>query len=52
MLRKAIDKWNVDTKNSLFIGDKKIDKLAAGKVKIKFYYKKNMSFYDQIKKII
>ena len=52
MIFKAIKKWNIDKKNSFFIGDKKSDKLAASRAKIKFYYKKNMSFYHQIKKII
>ncbi len=52
MIFKAIKKWNIDEKNSFFIGDKKSDKLAASNAKIKFYYKKNVSFYDQIKKLI
>ena len=49
---KAIKKWNIDVKKSFFIGDKLSDKIAANKSKIKFYYKKNNSFYDQIKKIV
>ena len=52
MIFKAIKKWNIDKNNSFFIGDKISDKLAASKVKIKFYYKKNVSLYEQIKKII
>ena len=52
MIFKAIKKWNIDKKNSFFIGDKKTDKIAASKAKIKFYYKKNVPLYDQIKKII
>ena len=52
MIFKAIKKWNIDKNNSFFIGDKISDKLAASKVKIKFYYKKNVPLYDQIKKII
>ena len=52
MIFKAIKKWNIDKNNSFFIGDKISDKLAASNAKIKFYYKKNVSFYDQIKKLI
>ena len=49
---KAIKKWNIDISKSFFIGDKFSDKLAADKSKIKFYYKKNNSLDNEIKKII
>ena len=52
MFTKAIKKWNIDINKSFFIGDKKTDFLAAKKTKIKFFYKKNFSFYKQIMNII
>ena len=51
MLIKAINKWNVDIINSIFIGDKLTDKLASNKCGIKFYFKKNISLIIQLKKI-
>lgn len=52
MIIKAIKKWNIDTSSSYFIGDKKTDKQAAEKANIKFYFKKNISLYKQIKGIV
>ena len=49
---KAIKKWNVDIKNSFCIGDKLTDKIASEKTNIKFFFKKNISLYDQVKDII
>jgi len=49
---KAIKKWNIDINSSIFVGDRITDKMAASKIKLKFYYKKKTSFYYQIKKII
>ncbi len=52
MIKKAIKKWNIDPKKSFMIGDKITDKLAAKKVKVKFFYKKEKNLYSQIKRII
>ena len=52
MIRKAIKKWKINTKTSFMIGDKTSDKLAAKKVKIKFFYKKEKNFNTQIKNIL
>ena len=52
MLNKAIDKWCIDVNKSKFMGDQTTDKKCSEKSKIKFYYKKNINFYDQIKNII
>ena len=52
MFLKAIKKWNINIKSSAFIGDKMTDKIAAKKCNVKFYFKKNLSLYKQIKEII
>jgi D-glycero-D-manno-heptose 1,7-bisphosphate phosphatase len=52
MLIKAIKKWNINIKHSIFIGDQTTDKLAAQQCNIKFYYKMNYSLYKQIRSII
>lgn len=52
MLKKAIKKWNVDINSSIFIGDSCTDKIAANRTKLKFYFKKKNSLYEQLKKII
>ncbi len=52
MLKKAIKKWQIDPKKSFMIGDKISDKLAAKKVKIKFFYKKEKNLNTQIKNIL
>ena len=52
MLIKAILKWNIDLKNSFFIGDSKTDFMAAKKVGVKFYYKDKVSLLNQFKKIL
>ena len=49
---KAIKKWNIDINKSFFIGDKQSDKLAAEKAGVKFYFKNDISFNNQLKKII
>ena len=51
MFQKAFEKWNVNIEKSLFIGDKNTDKIAAYKSKIKFYLKKNISLYRQVREI-
>ena len=51
MLVKAINKWNIDITNSIFIGDKLTDKLASDKCGIKFYFKKNISLIKQLREI-
>jgi len=52
MFTKAINKWNIDPKKSYFIGDKNTDKKASNQAYVKFYYKKNISLYKQIKNIL
>jgi len=52
MFLKAKKKWNIDLSNSFFIGDKLSDKIAAKRIKLKFYYKNESSLYKQIKSII
>ena len=52
MFVKAIKKWNINIKSSIFIGDQITDKYAAKLSNIKFYYKKNYSLYKQLKSII
>ena len=51
MLIKAVKKWNINTKKSIFIGDSHTDYESAGKMKIKFYYKDNSKLINQIKKL-
>ena len=52
MLEDAISKWNINRKMSYMIGDKFSDYLASKKSKIKFYYKNNNNFKNQILKIL
>jgi D,D-heptose 1,7-bisphosphate phosphatase len=52
MFDKAINKWNIDPKESYFIGDKNTDKKASSKASVKFYFKKNISLYKQVKDIL
>ena len=52
MFLKAIKKWNIDVNASIFIGDKITDKIAAEKSKVKFYFKKNISLFKQVKDIV
>ncbi len=52
LFKKAIKKWNIDIKSSFFIGDSVSDYEAAKKLNLKFYYKKDISLYKQIKHII
>jgi len=52
MLIKAIKKWNVNTKKSLFLGDSVIDYRLSKKMRIKFYYKSNSKLISQLRKII
>ena len=51
MIIKAINKWNINIKNSIFIGDKLTDKFASNKCGIKFYFKKNIPLIKQLKQI-
>ena len=51
MLEKAIKKWNIDRSKSFMIGDQKTDMLSARKSKIKFFYKKKINFFSQIRSI-
>ena len=52
MIYKAADKWNINLTSSYFIGDKITDKIAARRCNLKFYFKKDVSLYKQIKSII
>ena len=52
MIIKAKKKWNIDVSSSFFIGDKLTDKQASSKSNLRFYYRKNISLYKQIKGII
>ena len=51
MIENLKSKWDINLKNSFFIGDKKTDEVAAKKSGLKFHYiKKN--FYLQIQNLI
>ncbi len=52
MFLKAKKKWNIDLSKSFYIGDKLSDKIAAKRIKVKFYYKDKFSLYRQIRNII
>tara|TARA_B100000767_G_C19763023_1_gene536109 strand:- start:1343 stop:2530 length:1188 start_codon:yes stop_codon:yes gene_type:complete len=52
MLIKAIKKWNINTKKSIFIGDTYTDYQSSEKMKIKFHYKTGSKLISQLKKII
>ena len=52
MFLKAEKKWNINMNKSFFIGDSITDYKASKKLKLKFYYKREGSLYNQIKKII
>ncbi len=52
MILKAKKKWNINISSSYFIGDKSTDKQASSNSNLRFYYKKNISLYKQIKGII
>ncbi|MAR25840.1 MAG: hypothetical protein CMC50_00200 [Flavobacteriaceae bacterium] len=52
MIIKAEKKWNIDLSSSIFIGDKLTDKQAAIKSNLRFYYKKDVSLYKQVRSII
>lgn len=52
MLLKAIKKWNLNKKDTFFIGDSVSDYNAAKKIGLKFYYKKTTSLYEQLKIIL
>lgn len=52
MIKKAIKKWNINVSSSAFIGDKETDKIAAERGNVKFFFKKNISLYNQVKKLI
>ena len=52
MLIKAIKKWNINTKKSIFIGDSLTDHQSSKKMRIEFYYKTNSKLISQLKRII
>ena len=49
LLLKAINKWNIDIGKSFMIGNSVVDKIAAKKTKVKFFYRSKKNFYKQIK---
>ena len=49
MIFKAVKKWNIDLNESLMIGDKKIDVIAAKRSNLKFI-KKKYNLLREIKK--
>jgi len=51
MIKKAIRKWNIDSKKSFFIGDTYADLISAQKSNIKFY-KANKNLYSLTKNIL
>jgi len=51
MLIKAIKKWNINTKKSIFIGDSLTSYQSAKKMKIKFYYINKSNLTGQLKKM-
>ena len=51
MIKNIKFNWDIDGKKSFMIGDKKTDKLAAKKSKLKFYYVEQ-NFYKQVKSIV
>jgi len=50
MIKKILNKWNIDLKKSFMLGDSKSDQLAAKKSNLYFEYVKN-NFYSQVRKI-
>ena len=52
LIEKAIKKYKISRKESLFIGDKISDKIAAEKSRIKFRFRSKNNFYLQMKKLI
>ena len=52
MLIKAVNKWNINTKKSIFIGDSLTDHQSSKKMRIEFYYKTNSKLISQLKRII
>ena len=52
MILKCIREFNLDINSSIMIGDKLIDRLASQKAGLKFFYKKKISFLNQLKKIL
>jgi D-glycero-D-manno-heptose 1,7-bisphosphate phosphatase len=51
MIKEITKEWDIDIKNSIMIGDKISDKIAAERSGIYFEYSKN-NFYEQIKNFI
>ena len=49
MIKILSNKWNIDLKNSIFIGDNDVDAEIAKRVKIKFF---KVTFKTNLKKIV
>ncbi len=47
MLIRAISSYNVDPEKSIMVGDKKSDKMAARKAKVKYFVNSNNSNWNQ-----
>jgi D-glycero-D-manno-heptose 1,7-bisphosphate phosphatase len=52
LIENAIKEWAICKSKSFMIGDKITDKICAERSKIKFFFKKKNSLYQQIRKII
>ena len=52
MILKATKKWNIDLSSSFFIGNKILDYKEAKRHKLKFYFKKKIPLYNQLKNVI
>ena len=50
MIKKILNKWNINLKKSFMLGDSKTDESAARKSNLYYEYVKN-NFYSQVKKI-
>lgn len=51
MFLKAINKWNINKKNSFFIGDQPTDYSAARRIGVKFFYKDKITLLNQLREI-
>ena len=52
MIKNAIKKWNIDIKESHFIGDSIKDKMAANISNIKFTYSDKKNLLNLVKNIV
>ena len=50
MIKKILNKWNINIRKSFMIGDQKSDRIAAQKSNL-YYEDVGKNFFNQIKKI-